>query len=116
MSQPSHGRAPALPTFIAYYRVSTATQERSGLGLEAQRQAVHAFIGTPPAHEFTEVESGKRSDRPELRKAMDLAELTGSTLVVAKLDRLSRDVEFLSRLQKAAVKIVFADMPFADSL
>jgi DNA invertase Pin-like site-specific DNA recombinase len=101
--------------FIAYYRVSTSGQGRSGLGLEAQRQAVHAFIGSAPAHEFTEVESGKRSDRPELMKALDLAELTGSALIVAKLDRLSRDVEFLSRLQKASVKIVFADMPFADS-
>ncbi len=101
--------------YIAYYRVSTSGQGRSGLGLEAQRQAVHSFIGGPPAQEFTEVESGKRSDRPELRKALDLAELSNSTLIVAKLDRLSRDVEFLSRLQKSAVKIIFADMPFADS-
>jgi DNA invertase Pin-like site-specific DNA recombinase len=76
---------------------------------------VHAFIGAPPAHEFTEVESGKRSDRPELHKALDFAELTNSILIVAKLDRLSRDVEFLSRLQKAPIKIIFADMPFADS-
>jgi DNA invertase Pin-like site-specific DNA recombinase len=104
-----------LHRYIAYYRVSTSGQGRSGLGLEAQRQAVHAFIGAAPAHEFTEVESGKRSDRPELRKALDLAELTNSILIVAKLDRLSRDVEFLSRLQKSAVKIIFADMPFADS-
>ncbi len=101
--------------YVSYYRVSTAGQGRSGLGLEAQRQAVHAFIGAPPAHEFTEVESGKRSDRPELRKALDFAELTNSILIVAKLDRLSRDVEFLSRLQKAPIKIIFADMPFADS-
>jgi DNA invertase Pin-like site-specific DNA recombinase len=101
--------------YIAYYRVSTSAQGRSGLGLDAQRLAVHAFIGSVPAHEFTEVESGKRSDRPELLKALDFAELTGSTLVVAKLDRLSRDVEFLSRVQKAPVKIIFADMPFADS-
>jgi len=101
--------------YIAYYRVSTSAQGRSGLGLEAQRQAVHSFIGSPPAPEFTEIESGKRADRPELRKALDLAELTNSTLIVAKLDRLSRDVEFLSRMQKAATKIIFADMPFADS-
>jgi hypothetical protein len=58
---------------------------------------------------------GKRSDRPELLRALNLAELTGATLIVAKLDRLSRDVEFLSRLQKAPVRIIFADMPFADS-
>jgi DNA invertase Pin-like site-specific DNA recombinase len=101
--------------YIAYYRVSTSGQGRSGLGLEAQRQAVHSFIGAAPHQEFTEIESGKRSDRPELRKALDLAELTNSTLIVAKLDRLSRDVEFLSGLQKAPIKIVFADMPFADS-
>jgi DNA invertase Pin-like site-specific DNA recombinase len=101
--------------YIAYYRVSTAAQRRSGLGLEAQRTAVHTFIGTEPRHEFTEVESGKRSDRPELLRALNLAELTGATLIVAKLDRLSRDVEFLSRLQKAPVRIIFADMPFADS-
>jgi DNA invertase Pin-like site-specific DNA recombinase len=101
--------------YIAYYRVSTASQGRSGLGLEAQRSAVHTFIGTEPRHEFTEVESGKLSDRPELLRALNLAELTGATLIVAKLDRLSRDVEFLSRLQKAPVRIIFADMPFADA-
>jgi DNA invertase Pin-like site-specific DNA recombinase len=102
--------------FVAYYRVSTARQGRSGLGLEAQRQAVAEHIGGVPGHEFTEVESGKRSDRPELRKALELAELTGSTLIVAKLDRLSRDAAFLLTLQKAAVPIVFADMPQADKL
>jgi DNA invertase Pin-like site-specific DNA recombinase len=103
-----------MTTYVAYYRVSTAGQGRSGLGLEAQRQAVTAFIGAEPAFEFTEVESGKRSDRPELMRALDFAELTGATLIVAKLDRLSRDVEFLSKLQKAPIKIIFADMPFAD--
>jgi DNA invertase Pin-like site-specific DNA recombinase len=76
---------------------------------------VQSFIGAPPDHEYTEVESGKKSDRQELLKALDLAELTGATLIVAKLDRLSRDAEFLSKLQKAPVKIIFADMPFADS-
>lgn len=101
--------------YVAYYRVSTAAQGRSGLGLEAQRQAVATFIGSAPDYEFTEVESGKRSDRPELLKALNFAELTGATLVVAKLDRLSRDVEFLSKLQKALIKIVFADVHFADS-
>jgi DNA invertase Pin-like site-specific DNA recombinase len=68
-----------------------------------------------PRHEFTEAESGKRSDRLELLRALNLADLAGSTLIVAKLDRLSRDVEVPSRLQKAAVRIIFADMPFADS-
>lgn len=102
-------------TFVAYYRVSTARQGRSGLGLEAQRQAVLEHIGKAPDHEFTEVETGKRSARPELLKALDLAELTGSTLVVAKLDRLSRNAAFLLALRdKSDVPIIFADMPQAD--
>lgn len=102
--------------YVAYYRVSTAKQGRSGLGLDAQRDAVRSFVGCTPDHEFTEVESGKRSDRPELLKALDLAELTGATLVVAKLDRLSRDAAFLLTLQKSGAKILFADMPQADKL
>lgn len=101
---------------IAYYRVSTARQGRSGLGLEAQRKAVTAFLGKSPDHEFVEVESGKRSDRPQLMKALDLAELTGATLVVAKLDRLSRDAAFLLTLTRSGARIVFADMPQADKL
>lgn len=102
--------------YVAYYRVSTERQGRTGLGLEAQRQAVEAFIGGEPAHEFTEVESGKHNDRPELARAMDLAELIGATLIVAKLDRLSRDAEFLLKMQRAGVPILFADMPQADKL
>lgn len=101
--------------YVAYYRVSTARQGRSGLGLEAQRQAVAGYIGGAPDREFKEVESGKRSDRPQLKAALGLAELMGATLVVAKLDRLSRDAEFLNRLAKAPVRIVFADMPQADA-
>jgi DNA invertase Pin-like site-specific DNA recombinase len=101
--------------YVAYYRVSTGRQERSGLGLEAQRQAVLAQIGREPDHAFTETESGKRSARPELLKALDLAELTGSTLIVAKLDRLSRNAAFLLTLRdKSKVPIIFADMPQAD--
>lgn len=102
--------------WVAYYRVSTARQGRSGLGLEAQRQAVTAHIGRAPDHEFTEVESGKVSNRPQLLKALDLAELTGATLIVAKLDRLSRDAGFLLALHKSGAKILFADMPQADRL
>jgi DNA invertase Pin-like site-specific DNA recombinase len=101
--------------FVAYYRVSTKRQGQSGLGLEAQRAAVLAHLGRAPDHEFTEVESGKRSDRPELLKALDLAELTGATLIVAKLDRLSRNAAFLLTLRDCSkVPIVFADMPKAD--
>lgn len=102
-------------TFVAYYRVSTKRQGQSGLGLEAQQAAVVAYLGGEPDHEFTEVESGKRSDRPELLKALDLAELTGATLVVAKLDRLSRNAAFLLTLRDCSkVPIIFADMPKAD--
>ena len=96
--------------YVAYYRVSTARQGRSGLGLEAQRQAVAAHIGRSPEHEFTEVESGRKADRPELLKALDLAELTGATLIVAKLDRLSRDVAFISGLMASRIPFIVAEL------
>lgn len=105
---------------VAYYRVSTEAQGRSGLGLEAQQQAVTALcaargweIIAPP---YTEVESGKRADRPELLKAMHRAKLTGAVLVVAKLDRLSRSVAFLSTLQENGARFIAADMPEATEL
>lgn len=104
---------------IAYYRVSTAKQGRSGLGLEAQRDAVERYaagIGATVAESFTEVESGKRDDRPKLAQALKLARLTGRRLVIAKLDRLSRDAAFLLTLQKAGVDFVAADMPDANAL
>lgn len=105
--------------YVAYYRVSTARQGRSGLGLEAQREAVRAFLagrGWPPVAEFTEVESGKRSDRPELAAALTACRSRRATLVVAKLDRLSRDAAFLLTLQNAGVEFVCADMPEANRL
>lgn len=105
---------------VAYYRVSTAKQGASGLGLEAQRMAVETLcqsrgwqIIAPP---FTEVESGKHADRPELVKALHRAKVTGATLVVAKLDRLSRNVAFLATLQDSGVKFIAADMPEANEL
>lgn len=105
---------------VAYYRVSTASQGRSGLGLEAQREAVESLCASrgweliaPP---FTEVESGKRDDRPELAKALHRAKVTGATLVVAKLDRLSRNVAFLAALQESGAKFIAADMPEANEL
>src|SRR5688572_18826794 len=104
---------------VAYYRVSTAQQGRSGLGLEAQRSAVMEYLNGGSwklAGEFVEVESGKRDDRPELMKALALCELTGATLVVAKLDRLSRNVAFLATLQESGVPFVAADMPQANEL
>lgn len=104
---------------VAYYRVSTEGQGRSGLGLEAQRETVAGLCrsrGWTIAAEFTEVESGKRNDRPELTKALHRAKVTGSTLVVAKLDRLSRNVAFLAALQDSGAKFIAADMPEANEL
>lgn len=104
---------------INYYRVSTAKQGRSGLGLEAQRTAIAEFCSTrgcEPLGEYTETESGKRDDRPELVKALHHAKVTGATLVIAKLDRLSRNVAFLATLQDAGTKFIAADMPEANEL
>jgi DNA invertase Pin-like site-specific DNA recombinase len=104
---------------VAYYRVSTAAQGRSGLGLDAQRAAVAEVCkarGLEIITEFTEIESGKRNDRPELTEALRRAKLAGATLVVAKLDRLSRSVTFLSALQDSGAKFIAADMPEANEL
>lgn len=100
--------------FIAYYRVSTARQGRSGLGLEAQRAAVATYLNGGDwkiVDEFVEVESGRRSDRPELDKALAAARLRRLPLVVSKVDRLTRSVGFLSRLLDAGVDVRFADLP-----
>ena len=105
--------------FIAYYRVSTATQGRSGLGVEAQPAAVRAFLNGGDwklLGEFTEVESGANNARPELGKALNTCRLKGATLVIAKLDRLSRDAHFLLGLDKAGVDFVAADMPSANRM
>lgn len=103
----------------AYYRVSTDGQGRSGLGLEAQRQAVRALCesrGWSIVAEFTEVESGKRNDRPQLMAALDHARLTGAKLVVAKLDRLSRDAAFTLHLRNSGVDFTCADNPDVNRL
>jgi DNA invertase Pin-like site-specific DNA recombinase len=105
--------------FIAYYRVSTAQQGRSGLGLEAQQAAVRDYLNGGRwelLREFTEVESGKRSDRPELAKALAACRVHRATLVIAKLDRLSRNAAFLLNLRDAGVEFVCADMPAANRL
>ncbi len=102
---------------VSYYRVSTAEQGRSGLGLEAQRAAVAAYCqgrGCEVLGEYVEVESGKVNDRPELARAMAHASLTGATLVVAKLDRLSRDAAFLLALRNSGAAFVAADNPAVD--
>src|SRR5919112_1067645 len=105
--------------FVAYYRVSTEKQGRSGLGLDAQRKAVADYLNGGRwelAAEFTEVESGKNSDRPALAKALQTCRVYGARLVIAKLDRLSRDAHFLLGLEKAGVDFVAADMPHANRL
>lgn len=105
--------------FIAYYRVSTKRQGQSGLGLEAQRDAVHEFISGPDAsliEEYTEVESGKRNDRPELERALASCRIHGGTLIIAKLDRLSRNAAFLLTLRDSGADFVCADMPDANNL
>lgn len=104
---------------VAYHRVSTAKQGTSGLGLEAQSRAIADYAVTKGATvigSFTEVESGKSNQRPELAKALHLAKVTGATLVIAKLDRLSRNAAFLLTLRDSGVKFVAADMPEATDL
>lgn len=105
--------------FVAYSRVSTAQQGQSGLGLEAQSQAVAdylASVGGNLVATYTEVESGKRNNRPELAKAMHHAKVIGGTLLIAKLDRLSRDAHFLLGLKDAGIEFVACDMPHANRL
>src|ERR1700712_439742 len=103
--------------FVAYYRVSTQKQGTSGLGLEAQRASVlaHAKNGIILA-EFTEVESGKRVDRPKLAEALKLAKRHKATLIIAKLDRLARNVHFISGLLESKVEFIACDMPLANKL
>lgn len=106
--------------FVAYYRVSTQRQGQSGLGLDAQQAAVLAYLNGGNwklVDSFTEIESGKRSDnRPQLQAAMTAARIRNATLIIAKLDRLSRDAHFLLGLQKCGVDFVCADMPNANGM
>lgn len=105
--------------YVSYYRVSRESQRKSGLGLEAQRQAVQEAARTHRAKivaEFTETESGKRNDRPQLAKAIARARSLKATLVVAKLDRLSRDAAFLLTLANSGLSIMCCDLPDANTL
>jgi DNA invertase Pin-like site-specific DNA recombinase len=105
--------------FASYLRVSTAKQGRSGLGLEAQRKAVEDFLNGgnwQVVKEFVEVESGKKADRPQLAKAFQACRVHGAKLVIAKLDRLSRNAHFLLGLEQAGIDFVAADMPHANRL
>jgi DNA invertase Pin-like site-specific DNA recombinase len=105
--------------FVAYYRVSTGKQALSGLGLEAQKNAVADYLNGGRwtlLDEFVEVESGKNSDRPELARALALCRLHKATLVVAKLDRLARNLHFLSGLMESGVEFIACDLPTANRL
>ena len=108
-----------MTSYIAYYRVSTQKQGRSGLGLEAQQHAVRSFLKGDTNQllsEFTEVESGKRNTRPQLTAAIQQAKQQEATLLIAKLDRLSRNASFIFALRDSGVKFVAADMPDANHL
>ena len=105
--------------FVAYLRVSTARQGASGLGLEAQRSAVQGFLAGGHGSmvvEFVEVESGKRDDRPQLAAALAACRLHRATLVIAKLDRLARNVRFISGVMDSGVDFIACDMPYANRL
>jgi DNA invertase Pin-like site-specific DNA recombinase len=105
--------------FVAYYRVSTVRQGRSGLGLEAQRRAVSDHLNGGQRYlvaEVTEVESGKRADRPKLAAALKLCRIHGAKLIIAKLDRLARNVAFISALMESGVDFEAVDFPQANRL
>jgi DNA invertase Pin-like site-specific DNA recombinase len=122
--------------WISYIRVSTKKQGKSGLGLEAQRAAVAAYLNkkgtsetksggrqaatpgptSPLIKEYVEVESGKRTDRPKLAEAIQACKVYKAKLIIAKLDRLSRNAHFLLGLQEAGVEFVAVDIPFANRL
>jgi len=103
--------------YVSYFRVSTRQQGHDGNGMNAQRDAVARWVTSQKGtvfHEFAEVESGGRCDRPQLNAALEVCRRTKATLVVAKLDRLSRNAEFLLRLQNSAVNFVCCDCPNVD--
>ena len=104
---------------VSYLRVSTARQGRSGLGLEAQRHAVTEYLNGGRwklVEEVIEVESGRDNKRPQLQHALSACRLHGATLVVAKLDRLSRNASFLLALRDSSVDFIAADLPQANRL
>jgi DNA invertase Pin-like site-specific DNA recombinase len=105
--------------FVAYFRVSTDRQGQSGLGLDAQRKAVADYLNGGAwdlVAEFTEVESGTRADRPQLVAAIEACRKHKARLVIAKLDRLSRNLAFIATLMDSGIEFVAADMPFANKL
>lgn len=106
-----------MSNYVAYLRQSTMKQEKSGLGIEAQRDIIQNFAKEGIIiHEFVETESGKNNDRSKLQEALALCRKTNSKLIVAKLDRLSRNVAFTSKLLESDVEITFCDFPQANRL
>ena len=104
------------PKYVAYYRVSTRAQGDSGLGLEAQRSAVASFVKGAIIAEFTEVESGKNNQRVQLGAAIDWSKKEGAVLVIAKLDRLSRNAAFIFALKDSGVNFQCVDLPDANTV
>ncbi|MEQ1864547.1 MAG: recombinase family protein [Micropepsaceae bacterium] len=107
-----------MPDYVAYYRVSTDRQGASGLGLDAQRQAVASFLGPQcrPVADFIEVESGRRdTNRPQLHAALAECRRRGATLLIARLDRLARNVAFIANLMESRTEFVAVDMPQANA-
>ena len=103
--------------YVAYLRISTQRQGSSGLGLQAQQEIIQKYLnGKTPIAEFVEVESGRKSDRPKLHEALELCKKKKATLIVAKMDRLSRNVTFTSQLLDSGIEIVFCDFPRANRL
>lgn len=105
--------------YVAYLRVSTQKQGYSGLGLDAQKDIIQNYLSDKkPIAEYIEIESGRKTDRgrPKLKEALDLCRKTGAKLIVAKLDRLARNVAFLSQLLESDVDIVFCDFPQANKM
>ncbi len=105
--------------FVAYYRVSTDKQGERGLGIEAQKEAVQRYlrgVNGEQVAEFVEVESGKKNNRPQLARALATAKTYGATLIIAKLDRLARNVHFVSGLMESGVEFVAVDFPQANRL
>jgi DNA invertase Pin-like site-specific DNA recombinase len=105
--------------FVAYYRVSTQRQGESGLGLEAQRAAVQTYLNGGSwslLGEHIEVETGKNNDRVELQRALDMCRRNKAKLIIAKLDRLSRNLAFIATLMDAGVEFIAVDNPHASRL
>ncbi|MGA0593618.1 recombinase family protein [Enterovirga sp. CN4-39] len=104
-----------LTSYVAYYRVSTAAQGHSGLGLEAQRASIQSFLSGSDRllAEFVEIQSGRKDNRTELAKAVSLAKGKGASILIARLDRFSRRVSFIAGMMESGVRLTIAELPNA---